>query len=225
MKNRFYKICQECGAHLDPGEKCDCLETGEQLILPDLPVINKDASASNLLKESEREWSRPIISNESIVSGSFLIGVDISGGRDESLVQIMKSEGNRLVTVNTIWGHKANIFYYYFLNPSKQSDFFAKRILDILTSPMDIRQMIYELTSILTDLERKKYDIPKVGDKVRHHLMGVTGEVESIWPVGKTWYAKVYVDNMGQTFFEPAKNWVVIEDHISKEETNVKSKT
>lgn len=22
----FYKICPECGAHLDPGEKCDCLD-------------------------------------------------------------------------------------------------------------------------------------------------------------------------------------------------------
>lgn len=20
----YYKICQNCGAHLDPGEKCDC---------------------------------------------------------------------------------------------------------------------------------------------------------------------------------------------------------
>jgi hypothetical protein len=58
MKKWFY-ICQECGAYLDPGEKCDCLETDEQLILPDLPVINKDASTSNLLKESEQERLRP----------------------------------------------------------------------------------------------------------------------------------------------------------------------
>ena len=24
MKNTYYKTCERCGAHLDPGEKCDC---------------------------------------------------------------------------------------------------------------------------------------------------------------------------------------------------------
>lgn len=23
-KNTYYKVCEHCGAHLDPGEKCDC---------------------------------------------------------------------------------------------------------------------------------------------------------------------------------------------------------
>lgn len=26
----YYKICPECGAHLDPGEKCDCQEEDEE---------------------------------------------------------------------------------------------------------------------------------------------------------------------------------------------------
>ena len=25
-KNTYYTICNVCGANLDPGEKCDCLE-------------------------------------------------------------------------------------------------------------------------------------------------------------------------------------------------------
>ena len=23
-KHTYYKVCEYCGAHLDPGEKCDC---------------------------------------------------------------------------------------------------------------------------------------------------------------------------------------------------------
>ena len=24
MKRTYYRVCEYCGAHLDPGEKCDC---------------------------------------------------------------------------------------------------------------------------------------------------------------------------------------------------------
>lgn len=24
----YYRVCGECGAHLDPGEKCDCARVG-----------------------------------------------------------------------------------------------------------------------------------------------------------------------------------------------------
>ena len=24
MKRNYFEVCQKCGAHLDPGEKCDC---------------------------------------------------------------------------------------------------------------------------------------------------------------------------------------------------------
>lgn len=30
-KNNPYNTCQKCGANLDPGEKCDCEQRGEQL--------------------------------------------------------------------------------------------------------------------------------------------------------------------------------------------------
>lgn len=28
IKYRFYRICPICGAHLDPGESCDCEKGG-----------------------------------------------------------------------------------------------------------------------------------------------------------------------------------------------------
>ena len=30
VKNGKFDICTECGAHLDPGEKCDCEEEHQQ---------------------------------------------------------------------------------------------------------------------------------------------------------------------------------------------------
>lgn len=29
-KSRYYRTCPCCGAHLDPGERCDCEEKSEQ---------------------------------------------------------------------------------------------------------------------------------------------------------------------------------------------------
>lgn len=29
-KNRYYRTCPCCGAHLDPGERCDCEESPVQ---------------------------------------------------------------------------------------------------------------------------------------------------------------------------------------------------
>lgn len=26
MRRNYFEVCQKCGAHLDPGEKCDCEE-------------------------------------------------------------------------------------------------------------------------------------------------------------------------------------------------------
>lgn len=26
----YFRVCSLCGAHLDPGERCDCLETGKE---------------------------------------------------------------------------------------------------------------------------------------------------------------------------------------------------
>lgn len=31
MKHEYYRTCERCGAHLDPGEKCDCEEEREDL--------------------------------------------------------------------------------------------------------------------------------------------------------------------------------------------------
>ena len=30
MKTTYYRTCERCGAHLDPGEKCDCEQEEER---------------------------------------------------------------------------------------------------------------------------------------------------------------------------------------------------
>ena len=36
-KRTYYTVCRECGAHLDPGEKCDCRKKEETF-----PFIGKE---------------------------------------------------------------------------------------------------------------------------------------------------------------------------------------
>ena len=31
----IYKICPHCGAHLDPGEACDCIAARYEMLTPD----------------------------------------------------------------------------------------------------------------------------------------------------------------------------------------------
>lgn len=50
----YYRTCPHCGAALDPGERCDCLDTGK-----DLPVLpHRNATKKN--KESPRpsHWNK-----------------------------------------------------------------------------------------------------------------------------------------------------------------------
>lgn len=30
MRKDYFEVCQKCGAHLDPGEKCDCEENPQE---------------------------------------------------------------------------------------------------------------------------------------------------------------------------------------------------
>ena len=40
-----YRICEDCGAALDPGERCDCRQTGRvELILPEGRDLSKKAA-------------------------------------------------------------------------------------------------------------------------------------------------------------------------------------
>lgn len=47
MRKTMYKICPECGAHLDPGEKCDC---GEEIMEKQTPPV-----AAAIVPKHERE--------------------------------------------------------------------------------------------------------------------------------------------------------------------------
>lgn len=42
----YYRVCGECGAHLDPGEKCDCVREGV--------AINAPQSRQNRAETHER---------------------------------------------------------------------------------------------------------------------------------------------------------------------------
>jgi len=34
MKHTYFKVCEYCGAHLDPAEKCDCEEARRDRLHP-----------------------------------------------------------------------------------------------------------------------------------------------------------------------------------------------
>lgn len=50
--NRGYKVCEECGANLDPGEKCDCKrpETDKYKILLNTDVKGQMTFDYKILK-------------------------------------------------------------------------------------------------------------------------------------------------------------------------------
>ena len=52
----YYKTCPRCGAHLDPGETCDCLDVEAQLLVDH--VKKAPAGAANA-DEGKVEQVRP----------------------------------------------------------------------------------------------------------------------------------------------------------------------
>lgn len=45
----YFKKCPHCGCHLDPGEKCDCLEQKEKMLTELLAMM--------YLEEKSRQYS------------------------------------------------------------------------------------------------------------------------------------------------------------------------
>lgn len=41
VKRTYYKVCEYCGAHLDPGEKCDCGKEDREEMRP-FPFQDRD---------------------------------------------------------------------------------------------------------------------------------------------------------------------------------------
>ena len=53
-------ICEHCGAHLDPGEKCDCIAESEELRKRWESMIRtgKDGQQTFRLEKEEPAWTR-----------------------------------------------------------------------------------------------------------------------------------------------------------------------
>jgi len=53
----YYRTCPHCGAHLDPGEACDCF-AGRYALLTDANRQRLDAFVCKLATEQEKEAAR-----------------------------------------------------------------------------------------------------------------------------------------------------------------------
>lgn len=59
MKNTYYRVCEFCGSHLDPNERCDCQEmrdyNGDQDKEPIHRGIPELYAVSGMAREAEAE--------------------------------------------------------------------------------------------------------------------------------------------------------------------------
>ena len=51
MKHTYYEVCPECGASLDPGEKCDCKEASF------FPVKRRKGGTFNCIKTRTEQFT------------------------------------------------------------------------------------------------------------------------------------------------------------------------
>ena len=51
----YYRICPDCGAALDPGEKCDCREKAEQKMKETELVLEKEKGTGQMVFCWEKE--------------------------------------------------------------------------------------------------------------------------------------------------------------------------
>lgn len=87
--SKDYWHCEKCNGNFDHGEHCDCKENS---IYSDTP--------GPMLKVSE----------------TFILGIDISAGKDISCVQVTRQFGNGKEIINTFYGEEAEWTYNHLLN-------------------------------------------------------------------------------------------------------------
>ena len=85
-----YWHCPTCNGNFDHGEPCDC----------------KEKNYSNMQQEEPKL----------IVSETLILGVDISGGKDISCIQVVKQFGNTREIINTVYGEEAEKTYDILMN-------------------------------------------------------------------------------------------------------------
>ena len=96
-KKSYFHSCPDCGANLDPGEKCDCGG----------PVSNAQ-EALGVVSPSDyyfqKERSRDI-------SETLLVGYDSSNGVDVSALSITRWSGGKMMHIKTLLGKEAEDMY------------------------------------------------------------------------------------------------------------------
>lgn len=85
MAHNVYHTCPDCGAHLDPGETCECqketsCEDGVCDIVFDPTIINGKVTEVSMCRRPLEPWEK---ANPNIVRGSrALFGIDEASGLD-----------------------------------------------------------------------------------------------------------------------------------------------
>ena len=52
MKKRYFDICEKCGAHLDPGEHCDCRDEKEEHAESLKKLFTSEPNGQMVIKEA-----------------------------------------------------------------------------------------------------------------------------------------------------------------------------
>jgi len=88
----YYKPCPDCGANLDPGERCDCKE--------DPHIMYTEHSTCDCTKIRAMK-----------VSEALTIGIDISNGTDISCISVGRRTGDEVEIINVFVGEEAEWMY------------------------------------------------------------------------------------------------------------------
>lgn len=80
----YYKVCPHCGAHLDPGEACDCTEALRERLKAEILSLTKE-DRSQLLKSLKIHQQHPELTLEECVEIAALSAANTKSGKAEQI--------------------------------------------------------------------------------------------------------------------------------------------